>query len=75
MTEFVLLGLRNAEILIGYRILFVDRPTEELLDNNIHIVRLDDHDGWILEHPELGPAKWFMNRKWVEKEFTVLGEL
>lgn len=74
MKAYVLLGLRNAELLIGYRIMFLDR--ENMSNEYGHFgVDIFTCDGWLLEHPELGPFSWYMNHKLVDKEFEVLGEL
>lgn len=72
IIAYVLMSKRTAELFVGWRIMFIDRPHHEFGVVGIDVIRCD---GLILERPALSPWKWFLNTEWVKKEFEVLGEL
>lgn len=78
MKPHVLLCKRTGNLVCGYRICFVDDCTflsdRETPFKDYSII-LAKPDGWLIEHPETGPFKYYMNGEWVESNFENLGEL
>lgn len=70
MTTHVLLCKRTANLLLGWRISFMDYEKTIFREDMFAFFH-----GWILEHPDAGPVKWFLSKKWVDEYFEMLGEL
>lgn len=74
MTAYVLMCKRTANLLVGYRITFMDNFPSEMIGGLYSLTDLR-HDGWIVNTPVAGGFSIFMNVKWVENNFEVLGEI
>jgi hypothetical protein len=74
MKAFVLMNKKTGDLMEAYRIVFFDKPVQELiLGAQIGVLELS-YDGWLLIHPQLGITPLFFNRH-CEKWFENLGEL
>lgn len=72
ILQYVLLNKNTGDLYVGTKIWARFEP---ILDGQYSVILmgLDDHDGWIIEHP-IFEAPIFMNRH-CEQFLEVLGEL
>ena len=73
LTQYVLLNNRTGDLFVATRCWVKFGP---ICDGKFRVILmgLDDHDGWIIEHPFLETPVFF-NRHCEGKIFEVLGEL
>lgn len=79
MISFVFMNKKTGDLLVAYRVAFMDVPgRQSTLSNTGHYtismdVQVLKHDGWVVEYP-VSQLPWFFNLK-CEKWFINLGEL